>query len=270
MSQELDLVTAELEDAKAGALEIVLEAAQDRAEAERLRALLADARKVSEAAHYLYGDPGCMPDGDGGETCPEYYADDGESPSGVEVCSHLEHRYATWADRCARERLEDGVRGLLGSLKSGNMSVAGAVEEVEGILSNTSYELTMEVSDASGGGKSAWSPAMFREAAEKLRVERDHWDKRTEMVRRALNRATVAENVLALVERRGFSPEAARERISAEEPTGDDYGLSAAVAGLPDERRSQVEQAVAHLVADAESASFAAGLAAGVGSEVSA
>jgi hypothetical protein len=200
--QEAAMLQAEAEDAKAGALEVVLEAAQDRAESERFRAQLAEARKVSEAAHYLVGNPDCIP-GDDDPTCPEYFTDGGESPSGVEYCSHVEHRYATWADRYAREHLDEALRDVQQQLKAGAATTAELVESIDDTFESLRQYIYMEIPDSSGGGWSGYSPADIRTAAAQRDAARERWEGSDGVatVREALNRAGNAEHEVARLKR---------------------------------------------------------------------
>lgn len=200
--QEAAMLQAEAEDAKDGALEVVLEAAQDRAEVQRLRAQLAEAQKVSEAAHYCVADPDCQP-GDDDPTCPEYFTDGGESPSGIEYCSHVEHHYATWADRYARERLDEALRDIRQRLAAGEDAPAELVETIDDTFEALRYHLSMEVPEESGGGWSAYTPHDIRAAAAERDAARERWEGSDSVtaVHDALERASKAEHEASRLKR---------------------------------------------------------------------
>jgi hypothetical protein len=78
------------------------------AELVRLRAEVKELRQIAGAAAYVYGPEGCR---NGDRECDEYVTADGND-TGIEWCSHVEHRYAAWTDVNRAQRLTDLVAEL--------------------------------------------------------------------------------------------------------------------------------------------------------------
>lgn len=99
-------------------------------ERDELRTELARLRPIAEAATYLHGPEACIP-GDG--DCDEYWDPGTGGPTDVQECSHVEQRFATFADVYARERLEELVRALLAQLNRPAGSRLNGLDTVEGV-----------------------------------------------------------------------------------------------------------------------------------------
>jgi hypothetical protein len=100
-----------------------------------LRGELGELRPIVEAAHYVFGPPECA-----GEDpqCDEYLDDNGDSLPGMEYCSHVEDRYATYADVLVRQRLEGLVVELLGMVGD---PTADTVDDARELIHSTIYGL---------------------------------------------------------------------------------------------------------------------------------
>lgn len=107
-----------------------------RIQHDALRALVGPLRAIRDAAHYIAGPSGCIdPEL---RDCEEYGDDEtGEDPPEVEWCSHVEHRYANYADVYIRERLEWLVNEVHGLVATSTDGIGAEVREaVHGAISS--------------------------------------------------------------------------------------------------------------------------------------
>jgi len=136
--------------------------AVQRERADRLEAELAPARYVS-------GPAGCADPED--RDCPEYVDEHGDD-TGIDWCSHVLQRTATFADVRARGWLETMLLEIRGMAERDELpSAADLLEHIDNGLESLRQELVMEVAESFGGGRRAYSVADYAAAGQALDIK---------------------------------------------------------------------------------------------------